>query len=116
MSRRRSVTSGVPQGSVLFNNFSDDTDTRIEHTLSQFEDDINLYCGANALKGWDAIQRDLDRLEQRDQENLRRIKNSKCKVLHLGLSNPCYSYKLGDSQDGALSKRTWGYWQMTSQT
>lgn len=39
-------------------------------------------------KAWDAIQRDLDRLEQRAQMDLTRFKKSKRKVSHRGCSNP----------------------------
>ena len=43
-------------------------------------------------EGWDAIQKDLDRLQQWAQVNLMRFNKSKCKILHLGQGNPHYQY------------------------
>jgi len=71
------MTSGVPEGLVLrlifFNIYISDIDSRV----SEFAGDTKRLGTVNTPEEGDAIQRDLDRLEQRAQENLMRFSKSK---------------------------------------
>jgi len=82
----RSVTSGVPQGPVLapllFNTFHNVIDSGIEYTLSKFASDAKL--SGRVHEGREAMQRDLDRLEEGTQANLTKFIKAKCKVLYRG--------------------------------
>ncbi|GAB0186004.1 mitochondrial enolase superfamily member 1 [Grus japonensis] len=98
MSKWRSMSrSGcIPHGPVLFNIFINAIDSGIECTLSKFVDDTKLSGAVDSLEGRDAIQSDLDRLEEWTCANHMKFNKAKCKVLHVGQGNHQYQYRLGD--------------------
>ncbi|GAB0176182.1 cAMP-dependent protein kinase inhibitor alpha [Grus japonensis] len=100
MSKWRTVTSGVPQGSVLrpvvFDNFVGNMDNGIECILSKFADDTKLCGGVDMLEGRDSIQRDLDRLERWACANRMKFNKAKWKVLHVGRCSPKHNYRLSE--------------------
>ncbi|GAB0197195.1 hypothetical protein GRJ2_002184800 [Grus japonensis] len=108
MSKWRSVTSGILQGSVLrpalFNVFVGNTDSGIECTLSKFANDTKLCGVVDTLEGRNAIQRDLDMLERWARANRMKFNKAKCKVLHMGQGNPKHNYRLGGEWIESISE------------
>ncbi|CAM4453019.1 unnamed protein product [Caretta caretta] len=98
----REVTSGVPQGSVLgpilFNLFITDLGTKSGSVLIKFADDTKLGGIANLEKDRDTLQEDLDDLVNWSNSNRMKLNSEKCKVMHLGINNKNFSYKLGMHQ------------------
>ena len=54
-----------------------------------------MISAVDMLAGRDAIQRELDRLEEWAHANLTKFIKAKCKVLHMGQANPMHKYMLG---------------------
>jgi len=99
MSKQRPVTSSIPRGlvlgPVLFNIFVGNMDSGIECTLSKIADDTKLSGAVDTSEGWDAIQRDLDRLERWAYASLMNFNTAKYKVLQLDRGHPKHKYMLG---------------------
>ena len=99
-SQSHTVTSGIPQGSVLgpllFLLYINDLPESIKNFVSLFADDVKLY--GRASHYFDN-QCDIDKLgEWQDCWLLRfNTEDDKCKVLHVGKNNPQHMYKLNNS-------------------
>uniref|UniRef100_A0A452HPE5 Reverse transcriptase domain-containing protein n=1 Tax=Gopherus agassizii TaxID=38772 RepID=A0A452HPE5_9SAUR len=98
----KEVTSGIPQGSVLgpilFNLFITDLGTKSGNVLIKFADDTKLGGIANTEKDRDIIQEDLDDLVNWSNSNRMKFNSEKCKVMHLGINNKNFRYRLGTHQ------------------
>jgi len=78
-------------GPVLFNIFINVIGSGIKCMLSKFADDTKLSSAVDIVKGRDAIQRNLDRLEDWALE-----KKAEYKVLRLGHGKPRYACRQGE--------------------
>ncbi|CAM4321167.1 unnamed protein product [Caretta caretta] len=111
----REVTSGVPQGLVLgpilFNLSITDLGTKSGSVLIKFADGTKLGGIANLEKDRDILQEDLDDLVNWGNNNRMKFNSEKCKVMHLGINNKNFSYKLGTHQlEVTEEERTLEYW------
>ena len=59
---KRGAPPGPVQGPLIFNIFINDFNSGIGRTLSKFADDTKLFAVVNTPKGWDATQRNHDKL------------------------------------------------------
>ena len=82
-----SVSSGVPQGSVigpiLFNLYVADLPDVVFSSLRQYADDTVLYRTINSLHYVNVLQADLNNIALWCQNNFMSLNISKCKLMHI---------------------------------
>ncbi|TRZ16739.1 hypothetical protein HGM15179_010388 [Zosterops borbonicus] len=102
------IPEGLALGLALFDIFVSGMDSGIQCTLRKYAIDTKL-CGAvDTLKGRDAIQRGQVRVERFALAILMMFSEAKCKVLHLGQSNPKNKYRLGREWiEAGLGRKAW---------
>eukprot|EP00061_Rhincodon_typus_P001454 g14832.t1 len=97
-SDRRPVTSGVPQGLVLgpllFIIYINYLDVNIRDMVSKFADDTKMRGVVDNEEDYLRVQRDLDQMGQRAEEQLMEFNLDKCLVLHFGKANQGRTYTL----------------------
>ena len=93
------VTSGVPQGSVLgprlFSLFVNDLPSIVRSPLVLFADDAKIYHLIQSDEDYQLLQQDLDNLYQWSKDWQLCFNVTKCKVLHIGSNQHYREYRLG---------------------
>ena len=99
-----SVSSGVPQGSVLgptaFIIFINDIDQEASliTSIMKFADDTKLGHVVRNEKDRDTLQSTLDSLHAWSDKWGMKFNGDKCKVMHIGQQNNCYTYYMNGEQ------------------
>ncbi|KAJ7396698.1 hypothetical protein BTVI_142521 [Pitangus sulphuratus] len=81
-------------GPVLFNIFINYLEAGLEGILSKSAGDTKLEGAVVSLKGREALQRDLGKLENWAITKHMKLNKGKCRTLHLGWGNPGCLYRL----------------------
>lgn len=93
-----SVTSGVPQGSVLgpllFIIYVNDLDINLASTLSKFADDTKIGGKVETIEDKIKIQADLDKIAEWSLKWKMDFNVDKCNVLHIGSKNVNFQYTM----------------------
>jgi hypothetical protein len=101
------VTSGVPQGSILgpllFCIYISDIQAHITCDILKYADDIKLFCEVDCDADRHRLQSDIDSIVAWARRRDMHLNIPKCHVMHLGRRNPCSDYSIGGQNLGAVS-------------
>ena len=93
-----SVTSGVPQGSVLgpllFIIFINDLSDSLKNICEIFADDSKVLSIIKNMLNCLALQDDLQKIDEWTKIWLVKLNDEKCKVMHCGINNPKFDYSI----------------------
>ena len=96
------VTSGVPQGSVLgptlFVIYINDIDDGITSSLLKFADDTKLLRKVGTQDDCEALQKDIHTMHKWSEDWQMLFNIDKCKCLHIGYGNNHTTYQLGGTE------------------
>ena len=94
----KSVTSGIPQGSVLgpilFVLFINDLPDLVNSSIYLFADDTKIFNKIQTIQDATILQDDLNILSDWSDQWLLRFHPEKCKLIHFGKNNPSSPYTL----------------------
>ena len=119
LSKWVSITSGVPQGSVigplLFLIYVNDIPESLKCTSKMFADDTKVFNKIKSKEDSLMLQDDLDSLSKWSNDWLLRFNVQKCKRMHMGHGNEKYKYEMnGEELQETEAEKDLGVWMQNN--